>query len=188
MIFLFVEAYMAKLTPKQLQFCREYLIDLNATQSAIRAGYSEKTAYSIGVENLKKPEIQQEIERLQNERNERTKINADYVLNRLVEIDQLDVLDILDENGNIKPIDEWSKEWRTNISSIEVVENSQGILRKIKFPDKVKNLELLGRHIQVGAWSDKKVVDNISSDGSMTPTNISLDDFEQIAKELLEKI
>lgn len=52
---------MAKMTPKQQRFCDEYLIDLNATQAAIRAGYSKKTAYSIGVENLKKPEIKKYI-------------------------------------------------------------------------------------------------------------------------------
>ena len=46
------------MTEKQKLFCEEYLIDLNATQAALRAGYSEKTAYSIGNENLKKPEIQ----------------------------------------------------------------------------------------------------------------------------------
>jgi phage terminase small subunit len=52
---------MAKMTAKQQLFCDEYLIDLNATQAAIRAGYSKKTAYSIGVENLKKPEIKKYI-------------------------------------------------------------------------------------------------------------------------------
>jgi phage terminase small subunit len=52
---------MAKMTAKQQRFCDEYLIDLNATQAAIRAGYSKKTAYSIGVENLKKPEIKKYI-------------------------------------------------------------------------------------------------------------------------------
>lgn len=51
-----------KMTAKQMRFCDEYLIDLNATQAAIRAGYSEKTAYSIGVENLKKPEIKKYID------------------------------------------------------------------------------------------------------------------------------
>lgn len=179
---------MAKLTPKQQRFVDEYLIDLNATQACIRTGYSEKTANREGSRLLSNVDIQNAIQQAMNERQNRTQINADYVLNRLVQIDQLDVLDILDNQGNIKPIDEWSKEWRTNISSIEVVEDSHGILRKIKFPDKVKNLELLGRHIQVGAWSDKKVVDNISSDGSMTPTNISADEFEEIAKNLLDKI
>jgi len=56
---------MANLTPKQQRFVEEYLIDLNATQAAIRAGYSEKTAYSVGHENLKKPEIQKAIEEAQ---------------------------------------------------------------------------------------------------------------------------
>ena len=53
---------MANLTPKQKRFCQEYLIDLNATQAAVRAGYSEKTAYSVGNENLRKPEIKKYID------------------------------------------------------------------------------------------------------------------------------
>lgn len=57
---------MAGLTDKQQRFVDEYLIDLNATQAAIRAGYSEKTAYSVGHENLKKPEIQKAIQEAQN--------------------------------------------------------------------------------------------------------------------------
>lgn len=180
---------MAKLTPKQQRFVDEYLIDLNATQACIRAGYSEKTARQIGEQNLSKLDIQNAIQQAMNERQNRTQINADYVLNRLVQIDQLDIADILNETGNFKPLSEWSKEWRLNLSAFEIVETPDGgFVKKIKFPDKVKNLELLGRHIQVGAWSDKKVVDNISSDGSMTPTNISADEFEEIAKNLLDKI
>ncbi len=72
---------MAKpLTPKQEIFCLEYLIDLNATQAAIRAGYSEKTAHSIGNENLIKPAIQARIADAMKERSESTKIDAAYVL------------------------------------------------------------------------------------------------------------
>lgn len=72
---------MAKpLTPKQEIFCLEYLIDLNATQAAIRAGYSEKTAHSIGNENLIKPAIQARIAEAMKERSESTKIDAAYVL------------------------------------------------------------------------------------------------------------
>lgn len=71
---------MAKLTPKQQRFVDEYLIDLNATQAAIRAGYSERTAYSIGDENLKKPEIKKAIEQAKAKRSQRTKIEADSVL------------------------------------------------------------------------------------------------------------
>ena len=68
------------MTPKQKTFVEEYLIDLNATQAAIRAGYSEATAYSIGQENLKKPEIAKAIQAAMDERSERTEVTQDYVL------------------------------------------------------------------------------------------------------------
>ena len=77
---------MPKLTEKQKRFCEEYLIDLNATQAAVRAGYSEKTAFSIGVENLRKPLIQEYLQRLMQERSERTKVSADKVLQELERI------------------------------------------------------------------------------------------------------
>lgn len=180
---------MAKLTPKQQRFVDEYLIDLNATQACIRAGYSEKTAQEQSSRLLSNVMVANAIQQAMNERQNRTQINADYVLNRLVQIDQLDIADILDETGNFKPLSEWSKEWRLNLSAFEIVETPDGgFVKKIKFPDKVKNLELLGRHIQVGAWSDKKVVDNISSDGSMTPTQLTANEFEEIARDLLKKI
>ena len=75
---------MANLTPKQQRFVEEYLIDLNATQAAIRAGYSEKTAYSVGHENLKKPEIQKAIEEAKNKISERTELTVDMVVNGLL--------------------------------------------------------------------------------------------------------
>ena len=77
---------MSKLTEKQKRFCEEYLIDFNATQAALRAGFSQKTAYSIGDENLRKPEIQSEIQSLIKKRSERTGINADIVIKELVKI------------------------------------------------------------------------------------------------------
>jgi phage terminase small subunit len=69
-----------KLTGKQEMFCKEYIIDLNATQAAIRAGYSEATARSIGQENLTKPDITQRIAELQKERIEKVEITAENVL------------------------------------------------------------------------------------------------------------
>ena len=71
---------MPKLTNKQKRFCEEYLIDLNATQAAVRAGYSEKTADRIANQNLKKLEVQQYLQKLMQERSERTKISADDVV------------------------------------------------------------------------------------------------------------
>ena len=77
---------MAKLTPKQKAFVDEYLIDLNATQAAIRAGYSTKTARKIGQENLTKPDIQTEIQKRIKDRKKRTEITQDFVLNELYAI------------------------------------------------------------------------------------------------------
>jgi len=71
---------MAKLTPKQELFCIEYMIDLNATQAAIRAGYSKHTAKDIGCQNLAKLNINQKIGQLFEERLKKTKIDAEYVL------------------------------------------------------------------------------------------------------------
>ena len=148
---------MANLTPKQQRFVEEYLIDLNATQAAIRSGYSEKTARDIGCENLAKPNIAKAIEEAQNKRKEQTQIDAAYVLKRLVEIDQMDVLDIMDDQMKIRPVNEWPKVWRQYVVNLENLELSdgEGCFKKIKWPDKVKNLELLGRHVSVGAFKDK---------------------------------
>lgn len=72
------------MTPKQQRFVEEYLVDLNATQAAIRAGYSEKTAGAIGGENLEKPEIAAAIQTEMDKRSSRTEITADYVLQSIV--------------------------------------------------------------------------------------------------------
>ena len=148
---------MANLTPKQQRFVEEYLIDLNATQAAIRSGYSEKTARDIGCENLAKPNIAKAIEEAQNKRKEQTQIDAAYVLKRLVEIDQMDVLDIMDDQMKIRPVNEWPKVWRQYVVNLENLELSdgEGCFKKIKWPNKVKNLELLGKHVSVGAFKDK---------------------------------
>ena len=160
------------LTGKQEMFCREYLIDLNATQAAIRAGYSDKTANRTAHENLSKPDIQNRIAELKAQRNDEVGINAAYVLRRLVEIDQMDVLDILTDSGDLKPIREWPLCWRTTLSGLDIQaisgeEGTAALMKKIKWPDKVKNLELLGKHIDVNAF--KENIDHKSSDGSMTP-------------------
>ena len=75
----------AGLTPKQQMFVREYLVDLNATQAAIRAGYSKRTAGQTGFENLEKPEIAAAIQSAMDKRSQRTEITADYVLETIHE-------------------------------------------------------------------------------------------------------
>ena len=87
---------MPKLTAKQERFCEEYLIDLNATQAAIRAGYSVESAGSIGSENLTKPEIRARIDTAMAERSKRTGINADRVLRELGRIAFLNPTKVID--------------------------------------------------------------------------------------------
>ncbi len=170
---------MANLTPKQQRFVEEYLIDLNATQAAIRSGYSEKTARDIGCENLAKPNIAKAIEEAQNKRQEQTQIDAAYVLKRLVEIDQMDVLDIMDDQMKIRPVNEWPKVWRQYVVNLENLELSdgEGCFKKIKWPDKVKNLELLGRHVSVGAFKDK-----VEHSGKLEIQSLS-DLMDELSKE-----
>lgn len=157
--------------PKREMFCREYIKDLNGTQAAIRAGYSEKTANRIASQLLSKLDIQSRIAEMQSVRVEEVRIDANYVLKRLIEIDEMDVADILDDGGDFLPIRKWPKVWRTTLSGLDIAIINSGdtetILKKIKWPDKVKNLELLGKHIGVGAFTEK--VDHTSSDGSMSP-------------------
>ncbi|HCF2109404.1 TPA: terminase small subunit [Pseudomonas aeruginosa] len=144
------------LTKKQRLFVDEYLIDLNATQAAIRAGYSTRRATEIGYQLLQRPEVAQAIQAAMAERSKRTKVEADYVIRRLREIDEMDVLDILEDDGSFRSIRDWPKASRQFLSGIEVAELFEGrgddrriagVLRKVKWPDKLRNLELLSRHV-----------------------------------------
>lgn len=158
---------MAELNAKQKMFCQEYIVDLNGTQAAIRAGYSERTANEQSSRLLANANVKAMISELKAARCEEVKIDANYVLKRLVEIDSMDVLDILMPDGSVKAVSEWPKVWRTTLSGIDVVEMQSGdsaaILKKIKWPDKVKNLELIGKHINVGAFEVKQRI-SISED------------------------
>lgn len=151
-----------KLTKKQARFAEEYIKDLNGTQAAIRAGYSPRTANEQAARMLAKDSIQEYVRSLMAARAKAVQVDAAYVLSRLGEIDQMDALDILAEDGTVKPIAEWPKIWRQMISGLDVMEVAQGdedkrmaVVKKIKWPDKVKNLELIGRHVGVQAFKDR---------------------------------
>lgn len=160
------------LTKKQKSFVEEYLIDLNATQAALRAGYSEKTAKQMGTENLAKPVLKKAIEERLEKRSEATSINAEYVLKRHKEIDDMDIQDIfLDDLSGFKPLSEWPKVWRTTISGLDIAEMFEyndgkkelsGLIKKIKWPDKVRNLELLGKHTDIGAYAEQIKTEDIT--------------------------
>ncbi len=153
---------MKSLSPKQARFVEEYLLDLNATQAAIRAGYSKKTAAVQGHLLLNKTLVRDAIEEAKQKRSDAIQVDAEYVLRRLYEIDQMDVIDILFDDGSVRPLSQWPKIWRSFITDISVTElaassepGANGLLKKIKWPDKLRNLELLGKHVGVQAFRDK---------------------------------
>lgn len=153
------------MTKKQKRFVEEYLIDLNITQAAIRAGYSPKTAYSIGSENLKKPEIRACIEKAMAERSKRTGINQDRIIMELAKIGLLNPKDLVDfDEATVK--EEAAEEDLAAIASVRVkrfpTKDGEGIEREIKMHDKTKALELLGRHF--GMFKDKVEVSGLEEE------------------------
>ena len=145
----------AKLTEKQQRFVDEYLIDLNATQAAIRAGYSVKTANEQGSQNLAKLSIQQTIAEQMAERSKRTGINQDRVVLELAKIALVKMTDIVDNQGRIKS--DASPDDLACIESVKYKESESdtgsSVEREVKIASKLKALELLGKHL--GMWNDK---------------------------------
>lgn len=152
------------LTAMQEAYAQEYTkCPENQTQAAINAGFSPNTAAVKASVMMRDERIQKRIAELMEERNKRLRVSADYVLLRLVEIDQMDVIDILNDDGTLKPIREWPKIWRTTLSGFDLSstimnmdeKSIETILKKIKWPDKVKNLELIGKHVDVNAFKER---------------------------------
>lgn len=144
-----------KLTKKQQLFIDEYLIDLNATQAAIRAGYSVDSARDIGCENLTKPNIQEAIARAMAERSKRTGVNQDRVVLELAKIAFVKMTDIVDSNGKIR--EDTTDDDLACIESVKFKKSysTTGLTteREVKIASKIKALELLGKHL--GMWNDK---------------------------------
>lgn len=147
-----------ELTPKQQLFVAEYLKDLNATQAAIRAGYSAHTANEIAAENLAKPSISATIAAKRAEQLKRVEIDSDFVLRELMKLASADLSAAFDEHGNLRPIHEIPEDTRKAISGVECDELYEGqgeerrwigYTRKVKFWDKNKALENLGRHLSL---------------------------------------
>lgn len=148
---------MAKLTARQKKFCNEYLVDLNATQAAIRAGYSKNSAKEIGSINLTKANVKEYIQKRMESREQRTEITQDKVLNELARIGFANIDDYveieLDEYDRkivkVKSTKDISEDKIAAISSIK--EGANGI--EVKLHDKVRALENIGRHL--GMFKDK---------------------------------
>lgn len=146
---------MAKLTEKQQRFVDEYLIDLNATQAAIRAGYSAKTADVQGSRMLGNVKVQQAISEAMAERSKRTGVNQDRVVLELAKIAFVKMPDLVDSEGRIR--DDATDDDIACIESIKYKssesETGSSVEREVKISPKLKALELLGKHL--GMWNDK---------------------------------
>lgn len=156
---------MAKLTEKQKRFVEEYLIDLNATQAAIRAGYSPLSARQVGTENLSKPSIRTCIDKEIAERSKRTGVNQDRVIRELARLAFVNATDVINLN-QATVIEDASIDDTAAIASVKVkyipTSEGEGVEREIKLTDKLKALELLGKHL--GMFKDNVNINaNINS-------------------------
>lgn len=162
---------MAKLTAKQKRFIEEYLIDLNATQAAIRAGYSPESAQQIGSENLSKPVIRARVDQAMAERSKRTGINAERVLIELARIGLVNPGKLINfDEATVKS--DATEDDLAAVQSVKVktipTDDGNIVEREVKLYDKNRALELLGKHL--GLFTDKldikgdmqiKIVDDI---------------------------
>lgn len=146
------------LNDKQRQFCAEYIVDLNGTQAAIRAGYSAKTARAIAQELLVKPEVVAKVQALMDERASRTQVTADRVITEVARLGFADLRKLFDDKGALLPVDQWPDDIAPAVSSVEVDELFEGFgdnrvqvgyTKKVKLWDKGKALEMLGRHLKL---------------------------------------
>jgi phage terminase small subunit len=179
------------ITPRQQRFVDEYLIDLNATQAAVRAGYSARTANEQGARLLAKVSVAAALRAAQAARSDRTKVDADWVLNRMVEKEGADIADIYDDSGRLRPIREWPAIWRTGglVAGIEAGEERDetgkviAVVRKVKLADRNRWIELIGKHVNVQAFRDQLGLS--SPTGGPVEVNATLDPAEayRLAKE-----
>lgn len=158
------------LTAKQQRFVEEYLVDLNATQAAIRAGYSEDTAKEIGYENLTKPHIAEAIQAAMDERAKRTEITADRVLQELAKLGFSNMSDYYDESGNLIPPHQLPKHLAAAIQEVQEEQVGPAVKRKYKLSDKRGSLELLGKHLKL--FTDK--VEHGGPNGGDIPLGITV--------------
>ena len=143
-----------KLTDKQRIFIKEYLVDLNATQAAIRAGYSKKTAEIIGHENLRKPNIATIIQEEMDKRAAKIDITAEKVLQELAKLAFGNIKNLYDENGQLLHPRDLPDEVSATITEVtervvQVGEGNATLERKFKVSDKKASLELLGKHLKL---------------------------------------
>ena len=150
-----------KLTARQERFVAEYLVDLNATQAAIRAGYKERSARQTAARMLTNDDIASAIASGKQKQAVALDLNATRVLAEIMRLAFVDVRKLFHEDGSLKPIQEWDSDVSAAVAAVDVVEmagaakigGDDGLshipmyLKKVKLWDKRASLELLGKHL-----------------------------------------
>jgi len=155
------------LTERQKAFCREYLIDLNAKRAAIRAGYSQKTAYISGHENLRSPRIQAHLKEKMEERAKACEIDAKWVLQRLIRIADANIQDAYDEEGNRRAVNQLPRDLAYALRKVRTSPRvkKDGLteeILEISVADQRAALELIGKHL--GMFAEQV---NVKHDGAL---------------------
>ena len=143
---------MANLSPKQKLFVSEYLVDLNATQAAARAGYSKKTAHRIGAENMQKPAIVAAIKEAMANREKRTLVTADAVVAELAKIGFANMQDYVGESFSVQDIQGLTRDQAAAIQEITI----DGDKVRFKLADKRAALVDIGRHLGIFERDNKQ--------------------------------
>lgn len=156
---------MKKLSPKQRRFIAEYLKDQNGTQAAIRAGYSAKTAQVQSSDLLSKPMVRAAVDTELARIQEKAGVTQERILNALLNIAEFDPRKLFNKDGTLKKIHDMPDDVASAIATIES-DDSEGEVRKVRFSDKVRALELLGKHLKM--FTDRNEI----ADGNGAPVVI----------------
>lgn len=149
---------MSTLRPQHQAFVDQYLVDLNGTAAAIRAGYAPKAAAVKASKLLARPDVQSALQAALEQRSAKVRASAEMVLEELVRLAKVDVEALFNPDGSLKPINEIPEDARRAIAGIEIVEEFEGRgkdrkqigwAKKVKLWDKNKSLELIGRHLKM---------------------------------------
>ena len=169
---------MSNLTDKQKRFCEEYVIDWNATRSALEAGYSKKTAYSIGQENLKKPEIKQYIDEIQKDLSKLSGVTALRNILELKKIAYASIAQFKTDWMTEKDFNELTDEQKGCLSEIvhqtKTYKDSTETIVKFKLHDKQKAIELLNKMLGFNE-ADKLDLSTLGKEINQRPTIIFSD-------------
>lgn len=187
-----------KLTDKQECFCQEYLKDLNATQAATRAGYSEKTANEQGARLLANVSVAARINELMKSRSKRAEVTSDDILHELKKLAFVDISKAYNENGDLLSVHEMPEDIRKAIAGIDVFTEVQyfdkgqtdengdkvkeviGKTKKLKMNDKLKALELLGKHL-------KLFTEKVEHSGTIDLKSISDEELDRRYREVIDR-